>query len=518
MENQLLQAPTLLAARQLYSNNSRITDAIDAALNEEEAYAADELVVLAEEILHQIAAVGFAHYIKHAPQKEVYNDFLVELFNSTDHSYNAGPIYRWAANMVKECPRMRSSGLFQFFWDTVGSGEVLAERVHHLAHLRNSVMHGFFVLPPERNRKEAEAIGTLLMALHEANVFETEYDFHFCRSYGFTGHWNIQQPEEWQQFAGNSLFGQLSAQILAEQQANYWDNEEQIFLQGNADLVPTELQDFISHSTNGSFACWVHPADTSASTRYASVGHWLRNQQGIRCIGYEIKEQGLSYSGAFLLARLLNVLNDQNVALPKNKRPEEQVKGLRKGCSDKVVVLINQIHIALFSPQHVSQLLNYLRDQSIILVALGYHYEHFNTYFNRSVTIPHANTLPDQPTQVRLLHNYLRFKGPSFEKADEQKDVELLQKILRHVVDTLGKGDRVFARRFADEHGYDGEFVHEIFALLHPWVTTTREAFEADTLHPDYGYPEIMTEVTPIYLALGRRDLKLEYQHKVLSA
>ena len=111
MENQLLQAPTLLAARQLYSNNSRIAVAIDTALNEEEAYAADELVVLAEEVLHQIAAVGFAHYIKHAPQKEVYNDFLVELFNSTGHSYNAGPLYRWAANMVKECPRMRSSGL-----------------------------------------------------------------------------------------------------------------------------------------------------------------------------------------------------------------------------------------------------------------------------------------------------------------------------------------------------------------------------------------------------------------------
>jgi hypothetical protein len=26
-----------------------------------------------------------------------------------------------------------------------------------------------------------------------------------------------------------------------------------------------------------------------------------------------------------------------------------------------------------------------------------------------------------------------------------------------------------------------------------------------------------MTEVTPIYLALDRRDVKLEYQHKVLS-
>jgi hypothetical protein len=59
--------------------------------------------------------------------------------------------------------------------------------------------------------------------------------------------------------------------------------------------------------------------------------------------------------------------------------------------------------------------------------------------------------------------------------------------------------------------------VLEIFALLHPWVKTKREAFEADTVDELYGFPSTMTEVTPIYLSLGRRDLKLEYQHKVIS-
>jgi hypothetical protein len=193
------------------------------------------------------------------------------------------------------------------------------------------------------------------------------------------------------------------------------------------------------------------------------------------------------------------------------------VKALRKGCNDKVVVLVNNIHLALFSPQHVTHLINYLRDNSIMVVALGHHYEHFNTFFNQSVSIAHDSSLPDEAMQASALHNYLRFKGPSAEKKEERNDVEELQKILHHVVDTLGKGNRVFARRFADEHGYDGEYVHEVFSLLHPWVKTSRESFEADTVHPDYGYPETMTEVTPIYLALGRRDLKLEYQHKVLS-
>lgn len=36
---------------------------LNAALNEDEAYVADELVELSEEILNQVAAIGFLHYI-----------------------------------------------------------------------------------------------------------------------------------------------------------------------------------------------------------------------------------------------------------------------------------------------------------------------------------------------------------------------------------------------------------------------------------------------------------------------
>ena len=53
---------------------------LNAALNEDEAYVADELVELSEEILNQVAAIGFLHYINVAPQKEVFNDFLIILF------------------------------------------------------------------------------------------------------------------------------------------------------------------------------------------------------------------------------------------------------------------------------------------------------------------------------------------------------------------------------------------------------------------------------------------------------
>ena len=60
------------------------------------------------------------------------------------------------------------------------------------------------------------------------------------------------------------------------------------------------------------------------------------------------------------------------------------------------------------------------------------------------------------------------------------------------------------------------EYVHKIFALVHPWLNGNRKPFEEDILDEVHGFPSTMTEVTPIYLALGRRDLKLEYQHKTL--
>ena len=79
MENQLLRSPGLEAVQKLYTKNLRLSRFIGAALNEQEAYAADELVELAEEVLKQIAAVGIAHYLSHGDlHKEVYNDYLVQ--------------------------------------------------------------------------------------------------------------------------------------------------------------------------------------------------------------------------------------------------------------------------------------------------------------------------------------------------------------------------------------------------------------------------------------------------------
>lgn len=84
MKDNLIKSDKLTSAMN-FSVPIRLKEKIADVLNEHEAYAADELVELAEELLNQLAAIGMASYIKHGIHKDVYNDFLLQLFNSSGH-------------------------------------------------------------------------------------------------------------------------------------------------------------------------------------------------------------------------------------------------------------------------------------------------------------------------------------------------------------------------------------------------------------------------------------------------
>lgn len=219
-------------AAQLYKENTRINKAIFSVLKESEVYAADEIVELAEEVLNQIAAIGIVHYLKGGRHKEVYNDFLIQLFNSTGQDLNSGPLFRWAANMVRDCPTLVGSDAFQFFWQKEGDDLQLSVRVQHLSELRNQVMHGFFVLPPEKNQQEADAIGQLLLDLHVVSFFDSTANHHFFREGMFTGKWGITEELEWASYFEHGAFGNLAKRIVLEQGDSFWENEQAITLEG----------------------------------------------------------------------------------------------------------------------------------------------------------------------------------------------------------------------------------------------------------------------------------------------
>jgi hypothetical protein len=519
MEQTLLKSIKLEQAQTLFAKNQRISAAIASVLNEEMANAADELVELAEEILHQMAAVAIAHYLGQPRQMGVYNDFLIQLFNSSGHDYNAGPIYRWAANMVREVEDFRHSARGAFFWDGNGEKEVLCNRVHRLAELRNAVMHGFFVLPPDRNREEADHIGALLLDLHACRFFDVPARFHFFSQSAYTGRWNVTAESQWDAFQLDTPFAQLARQILEERTAEFWQHERSIGALGEASKAPAAVRTFYEGNTTGAFACWVHPKSKKYQHMYADIAAWLYAQPGVVTIAYRMNGNGISYTGQFLLQRLQDVLDPDGKINTKNKKPADWLPAMRKAVKEKVVVLVEGIHCALFSPHHITQFVQLLQQNNILLVAVGLHHRALDRYFNESKVFddPEKVVLPELKEVIDNLQNYLRFKGPSRERADERADAQALENLLESMHQELKAKGKIVARRFADEYQVNIEYVHEIMDVLAPWLPLSYEKFEADTVDERFGLPNEMTEVTAIYLALGRRDLKLEYTHKVLK-
>lgn len=499
--------------------SERLRSKITAALNEETAYAADELVDVAEEVLRHLAALAITHYLRESPQKEIYNDFLLELLEEGGHQLNAGPIYRWAANMIKDCPMAQSSRFYSYYWelDTESNAPKLASRVNHLSELRNQLMHGFFVFPPEKNIAEAEHLGLLFEDLHRDGLLSIPADFPFLTDGHFNGRWEVQSDDEWTHYRSDSDFGKLVERILSEKSEAFWQSEATFVSGSTAQEAPAELIDFVKSHTKGAIACWVHPEDTRGFEVYRSMAQWLAKQSDVMTMAYRMHDLGLSYSGSFVLERLIQMLQDPSKTPSKNKKKADIVSSLRKSTNKKIIVLVHGIHHALFSPQHLARMANFLYDNDILLVAVGKRFEHLIPFFNASIQLDHPPAVPSADQRKELLHAYLRFKGPFFDRAADQVEVERLLKILEKVCIQLEQGQPVVARRFADQESYDIEYVHEIFALLHPWVNTDRLPFEEDVLDEEFGFPTMMTEVTPIYMILGRRDLRLEYRHKVLS-
>ncbi len=491
----------------------RLKDCISAVLGEKDEDAADEIVELGEEILHQLAAAGFARYLRSGQQTESVNDFLLQLFASSGHDYNAGPLYRWAANAVKDIGEMREQSWFPFFW----MDNQLNADAQHFSELRNRVMHGFFVLPPEVNRAEAERMAAFMESMLSAGLFITASNLHFVTGDGFTGNWNITAPEQWVQLIADTPFGRLCNRVVEESGDTYWSDQAARIAAGDDSACPDAVKSFVQGNRKGALAIWVHPADPDPEPTFTAACSWLMKQEGLVTIAYSIAETGLSFTDSFLLQRLIAVLQADGAAAGKGKKLADVAAALRKKEKRKVVVLVSGIHRSMFSPKHLLTLRDFLHRNDILLIAAGHHFAHLDQSFNSSLTIPFPASVPDGAMRRIAMHNYLRFKGPFADRFSDAPAVAELERIMDELCFELAEKREVYARRFADAHDFSGELVNEVFAILQPWVSVRRAPFEPDTLDELYGVPSVVTEATPVYLALGRRDVRLEYQHKILS-
>ena len=519
MDTNKLTSSTLEKASKLHLPDA-IIQKVKACLEEDPSYAADELVELAEEILSQLAAIGFAMYLKQPKQKSVYNDFLINLFTSGGHSYNAGPLYKWATNMIKDAEGEYLKSILPFFTD-------YKEEFIRLSSLRNEVMHGFFVLPPERNLKEAEHIAGLLEKIADANMFQNlKHQFHFINKDGFNGNWSVSNDADWLLFNNCFHFTELAERISVELSDEFIKAEND-FVNSNkiiVDDVNKNAIEFISNNKNGVLAFWHRPNNVNAINGYQSVVHELQNIENILPVFFRLEEVGLTLTSSFLLRVLGQAMSTDtgNTKYQSDTIKTIKNKELISKRKKKPVVVLYGVHVGLFNENHLLKLANTLFDAEIPMIVFGEHYSYLDKFINQSISIESSPYIPFESEWKSALHNYLRFKGPSLEKLDEKEDYDLLCEIMNKLVEELNevcktKGGYVVARRFADKYNYPIEYVHECYAILNPFLQSGKEDFIKDEVDELYGFPKDITETTAIFLSLGRRDVKLEYKHKTLS-
>lgn len=495
----------------------RLTIKVQAVQSEDDAYAADELVELGEEILSQLAAMGIAVYLQQVKQKEVFNDFLISLFLSNGQAYNAGPLYRWAANMLKDADGTEAALLKPFFWEEKEGKQILNEAIHHLASLRNAVMHGFFVLPPERNREEAQKMEAILAQMNQAGLFEKSFGtFHFLDAQGFNGHWNIIDAQAWSAFDAQFAFGQLAARVAHEYAPSFRTEEQQFAIKPFAEntKVTGEVATLLEKG-KGALVAWYSPGTDLGAAAYKQFVQHL-DTSIYHPVYYALHPNGATFTASFLeqeLAKCLFELTNDEKAL---KDPWKFLKAQKGKLSKKIVVVLHDVHIALFSPNHLTNLFNVFYDAELPVLATAWHYPYLKRFFNSSVELVGSNSaVQDQAIQFSL-HNYLRFKGPSEEQEAERLAYSQLKEITSKLQNEIDEKQSVVARRFADDNKYPIEFVHEAFGILTPFYSLDKESFIQDEVDELYGFPKTIEESSRIFLTLGRRDVKLEYQHKVL--
>ena len=497
------------------SFSENLTRKIQAVLKEEDEYAADELVELGEEILSQLAAIGFAVYLQQPNQKEVFNDFLINLFSSSGHDFNAGPLYRWAANMVLNAEGDLANKIKPYFWEDIDGKLVLNTQNHHLASLRNEVMHGFFVLPPERNQEEANKAALILEQCVNDNLFETNWGtFPFLTTTGFNGNWSVDE-NDWEQFSNCFDFSQLATRVRYEWSASFQVEEKQFAFEKTNEnpKVLAEINQFLESNTKGALAIWHRPFDIVGESTYKYLVQNISTEKYLP-IYYTLHESGVTYLSSFLLHQVIQSLAEHTKETKINKDPLKALKELRAKCTLKPVIILNAIHISLFNEKHLLNLANVFFDNDILLVGIGIQHPYLNRYFNKSIDCKAEAFIPSEKQWKVTLVNYLRFKT---NENNSSEDTELTGKIIKKMLATLKKGTPIVAREFADANSFPMEFVHECFAILHPYLNLSNKSFEVDEIDELYEFPIEIKESSRIFLTLGRRDIKLEYKHKILS-
>jgi len=503
--------------------NERLKDKMLDVCDEHPEYAADELLLLSEEILSQVSAYGVCLYLQHGGelQTEKNNDYILHhLFLHEGHQ-NAGPIFYSVRNIVQELSAVFSDKQNELF----SSESEINKKLQELAAFRNALMHGFFKLPAERNLELVEEIHTILeKLLNYHGIFNHKADFHFWKNEGFSGHWFITEDAGWVNLAGKdaTLFERLASRPKEELHSDTFVNTVSLSHESTSEFeYKGKVEGFVTEKQSTDFkeSLYVqfHPYNKKHQDEfYESTYAFLSQKKDVEPLSYTIDENGISYTSYFLMHRLL-----KNLGVPTNEKdPKKKIKNKvteLKNKGKKLVILINNIHLVTFASDHITSLMKFFKESGIYFIGIGWEYEHLNSVFSQKLYLrKDQNIVPGETEIQQIIKNHTRHRGP-FEKDYDYAD---LKHIIHLICQRLKDKKPVIARQLADEEKMDIELINEALYILYPYFKYNQSGdetvYKKDDLDELYGFPKTQTETSSIFLTLGRRDIDLEYKHKIL--
>jgi hypothetical protein len=524
--------------------NDRLRKKMRDVCNEHPDYVADELLLLSEEILSQVSAYGVCLYLQKGGilQTEKNNDYILHDLFLHDGHQNAGPVFYNVRNLVQELTAVLSDKQNELF----NSESDINKKLQELAAFRNALMHGFFKLPAERNLelvKEIQIILEKLLKYYE--IFKHKGDFHFWKKEGFSGHWNLLDNDDWNALAGEKA---TSFEKLADKAQNELHSPD--FLKtfsishepNSAMEKKVDLEGFISSDFKESLYVQFNPRDKKQQYEfYDNAYALLKQRENVELLSYTIDENGIGFTSYLLFARLVSFLTPIKTKLIQDLNDEKKLKGLKLSdeksknkLKDKVeslindigklakeriklVILINNIHLVPFASDHITALMKFFKESEIYFIGIGWEYEHLNPIFSQKLNLrKDKNAIPNKAAIEQLLKNHTRHRGPFV----GEDDYKALESLMQNFCKILKDKKQVIARQYADEQHVDIELVNEALYILYPYFKYVQSGEGSEYIKDDldelYGFPKNQTETSSIFLTLSRRDIDLEYKHKIL--
>jgi hypothetical protein len=495
--------------------------------NEYPEYAADELLLLSEEILSQVSAYGVCLYLKQGGklQTEKNNDYILHDLFLHDGHQNAGPIFYRIRGIIQELSPENSKNdhvLSEKQKDLFDGESEINKKLQELAAFRNALMHGFFKLPAKRNEELVEEIQAILeKLLNHYELFKHKSDFHFWKNEGFSGHWNIQDNDDWNYLSGKNvtLFEKLAS--LAKDELHSPDFVKAVSVSHEPKFEfekKADLEGFISSDFKESLYVQFHPRHKQQQDEfYESTYALLKQKENVKLLSYTINENGIGYTSYLLIYHLLKNLGLQTNENDSKKKIKSNVAELKRS-GKKMVILINNIHLVPFASDHITSLMKFFKESEIHFIGIGWEYEHLNSIFSQKLDLrKEINTIPDATEIDLLIKNHTRHRGPY----QNEKEYDDLKSLIYLISDRLKDKKPVIARQLADEEGLDIELINEALYILYPYFKYDQSGsvnnYLKDELDELYGFPKNQTETSSIFLTLGRRDIELEYKHKILK-